>query len=90
VSFSLGEFLLSSIRLYAVLAIISNSYPPPKGKFSRITHPSATKKIFLLNFFNLFKFSVRLACVKHTASVHPELGSNSQKINIFLYKFNNV
>lgn len=52
---------------YRVLAAISNRYPLPKGKFSRVTHPFATK-----NFF-----SVRLACVKHTASVHPELGSNS-------------
>ena len=24
--------------------------------------------------------AVRLACLKHAASVHPELGSNSQKI----------
>ena len=30
----------------------------------------------------LLKVSVRLACVKHTASVHPEPGSNSQKIQI--------
>ena len=28
----------------------------------------------------LLEVSVRLACVKHTASVHPEPGSNSQKI----------
>ena len=28
--------------------------------------------------------SVRLACVKHTASVHPEPGSNSQKIQRFI------
>ena len=41
--------------------------------YPRVTHPSATKfKItrFHLNF-------VRLACVKHAASVHPEPGSNS-------------
>ena len=42
--FSIGEFLLSSIlRLYAVLAIISNGYPPPKGKFPCFTHPFATE-----------------------------------------------
>ena len=52
---------------YRVLANISISYPLPKGKFSRVTHPFTTK-----NFF-----SVRFACVKHAASVHPELGSNS-------------
>ena len=33
--------------------------------------------------FLLLKISVRLACVKHTASVHPEPGSNSQKIQRF-------
>ncbi|KAF1856399.1 hypothetical protein Lal_00048595, partial [Lupinus albus] len=49
------------------LANISIGYPLPRSKFSRVTHPFATK-----NFF-----SVRLACVRHTASVHPELGSNS-------------
>ena len=27
---------------YGVLAIVSNCCPPPKGKFSRVTHPSAT------------------------------------------------
>jgi len=29
-------------KAYGVLAIVSNCYPPPKGKFSRVTHPSAT------------------------------------------------
>ena len=56
--------------------------------YPRVTHPSATKfKItrFHLNF-------VRLACVKHAASVHPEPGSNSQlKVfscqNIWLFPF---
>ena len=33
--------------------------------------------------FLLLKISVRLACVKHTASVHPEPGSNSQKTQRF-------
>ena len=30
-----------------------------------------------------WQFSVRLACVKHAASVHPEPGSNSQKMCLF-------
>ena len=30
-------------KAYGVLAIVSNCCPPPKGKFSRVTHPSATK-----------------------------------------------
>ena len=28
---------------YGVLANVSIRYPPPKGEFSRVTHPSATK-----------------------------------------------
>ena len=28
---------------YGVLAAVSNSYPPPKDRFLRVTHPSATK-----------------------------------------------
>ena len=56
--------------------------------YPRVTHPSATKfKItrFHLNF-------VRLACVKHAASVHPEPGSNSHVEicscqNIWLFPF---
>jgi hypothetical protein len=31
------------------------------------------------------KTLVRLACVKHTASVHPEPGSNSLKISMNLF-----
>ena len=40
---------------------------------SRVTHPSATKKITEAT------FSVRLACVRRAASVRPEPGSNSLK-----------
>ena len=65
---------------YRVLANISIRYPLPKGKFSRVTHPSATKNFFF----------VRLACIKHTASVHPELGSNSyNKLLFIVNKFSN-
>ena len=30
-------------KAYGVLAAFSLCYPPPKGKFSRVTHPSATR-----------------------------------------------
>ena len=30
-------------KAYGVLAFVSDCYPPPKGKFSRVTHPSATR-----------------------------------------------
>ena len=44
----------------------------------RVTHPFATR----LYCYNL----VRLACIRHAASVHPEPGSNSQiKFVLFLF-----
>ena len=30
-------------RAYAVLAVVSNCYSPPQGRFPRVTHPFATK-----------------------------------------------
>ena len=63
---------ISLLKAYGALAVISNCCSPPRGKFSRVTHPSATKA---------WKASVQLACVRHTASVHPEPGSNSRKIS---------
>jgi hypothetical protein len=57
---------------YKGLPIVSKGYTFPFGRFLRVTHPSATHRI-------IADLSVRLACVKHTASVHPEPGSNSQK-----------
>jgi hypothetical protein len=57
-----------ALRLHAVLAPVSQSYPPPMDRFLRDTHPSATTA----------ETVVRLACVKHAASVRSEPGSNSQ------------
>ncbi|CAN6446790.1 unnamed protein product [Victoria cruziana] len=46
---------------------VSSCCPPPKGRFLRvITHPPLETPL-----------PIRLACVKHAASVHPEPGSNS-------------
>ena len=51
--------------------------PQYKAGCPHVTHPSATKinqnpaEALIRNIF------VRLACVKHAASVHPEPGSNS-------------
>ena len=47
--------------------------PLSEAGSSRVTHPSATKKITEII------FSVRLACVRRAASVRPEPGSNSLK-----------
>ena len=56
---------------YPVLAPISRRYPREKGRFptcySPVRHSVFTRRLDL----------VRLACVKHAASVHPEPGSNS-------------
>ena len=73
----IGRRLLSKrpksliLRSHAVLPHLSMSYPPLEGKCLRVTHPFAT---FLLT---EAKILVRLACLRHTASVHPEPGSNS-------------
>ena len=64
---------------YAVLAAVSSCYPPVQGRlptrYSPVRH-SVTKSSFQRNQIKCF---VRLACVKHAASVHPEPGSNSHK-----------
>ena len=57
-------------RSYAVLARVSPGCPPLPGRFPRITHPSAT-------LLSPKAFRVRLACVRHAASVQSEPGSNS-------------
>ena len=51
-----------------MLAFVSKRYSEPKGRFPRVTHPCATKA----------EAFVRLACVRHAASVRSEPGSNSQ------------
>ena len=64
---------------YAVLATVSNRYSPHKGRlltrYSPVRHSvkeESTRRSHLQCF-------VRLECVKHAASVHPEPGSNSLK-----------
>jgi hypothetical protein len=57
-----------ALKHHAVLAAVSRSCPPPKDRYLRVTHPSATACYH----------TVRLACVKHAASVRSEPGSNSQ------------
>ncbi len=53
---------------HTVLAPVSRCCSVPQGRFPRVTHPCAT----------LSCESVRLACVRHAASVRSEPGSNSQ------------
>ena len=59
---------------YPVLAVVSNRYPRDLGRlptcYSPVRHWFLKKASFLDS-------SVRLACIRHAASVHPEPGSNS-------------
>ena len=34
-----------ALRLHAVLAIVSHGYPPPRDRYLRVTHPSATVEL---------------------------------------------
>src|SRR5690606_27514733 len=63
-------------RAYAVLARVSPGYPPLLGRFLRVTHPSATRQ------HPEGPVTVRLACVRHAASVQSEPGSNSSLYNV--------
>ena len=56
---------------HAVLALLSEGYPPLEGRsptrYSPVCHST----------HGLLHFRVRLACVRHAASVDSEPGSNS-------------
>ena len=61
----------SSFRAYPVLAAVSNCYPSHEGRlstrYSPVRHSTRDRSLF----------RVRLACVKHAASVQSEPESNS-------------
>ena len=61
----------SSFRAYPVLAAVSNCYPGHEGRlstrYSPVRHSTRDRSLF----------RVRLACVKHAASVQSEPESNS-------------
>ena len=59
-------------RYYAVLAKVSLSYPPLQGRLVTCYSPVRHFTHGLLHFL------VRLACVRHAASVDSEPGSNSR------------
>ena len=68
--------LMQGMRYYQSFP---TAIPLCKAGYPRVTHPSATKFISLHPGGICPINSVRLACVKHAASVHPEPGSNSHK-----------
>jgi hypothetical protein len=55
---------------HAVLASVSRSYPPLRGRLPTYYSP-------VCHYLSLAGLTVRLACIKHAASVYPEPGSNS-------------
>ena len=58
---------------YRVLARLSTGYSRLRGRLPMCYSPVCHYRSNLAK-----KPTVRLACLKHAASVHPELGSNSQ------------
>jgi hypothetical protein len=60
------------LRCYAVLASVSRGYPPLEGRLVTCYSPGRHFTHGLLHFL------VRLACVRHAASVDSEPGSNSR------------
>ena len=75
------------LRAYAVLAAVSSCCPPVQGRL-----PTRYSPVRHSEFQNPpkshLKFLVRLACVKHAASVHPEPGSNSHVKKLISVKLN--
>ena len=66
-------------RAYAVLIRLSPGYPPLQDTFRCITHPFATRRQ------GCPRAAVRLACVRHAASVQSEPGSNSSVQCLLLF-----
>ena len=66
-----------TLRSHAVLIRLSPGYPPLMGTFRYITHPFATRRQ------DCSRAAVRLACVRHAASVQSEPGSNSSVQSLF-------
>ena len=64
----LSTILDAEVDIYAVLSKISSGYPPLEGRLSTCYSPVR---------HGVASHPVRLACIKHAASVHPEPGSNS-------------
>ena len=64
----------AALGTYSVLAVVSVCCPHPEGRLFTCYSPVCHSIPERASSFPLF---VRLACVKHAASVRPEPGSNS-------------
>ena len=70
---------ISHLRAHWVLAAISHCCPHPKGRFSRVTHPSATK--FLKTSFDLHVLGIPPAFIlSQDQTLHVELSFNHLKL----------
>ena len=71
------QFRLATLPLrdYRILAYLSIGYLRELGMFLRVTNPFAAKHLT----YCYARYSARLACLIHIASVHPDPSSNSQK-----------
>ena len=76
--------------IYPVLAFVSKRYPSLWGRlptcYSPVCHWAGIQIQLCASTPSSMGRSVRLACLRHAASVHPEPGSNSPK-KIFLFRF---
>ena len=74
---SFGISIMRSRHFMRYYRPFPDAIPLRRAGCSRVTHPSATQS-YHYSFRRNHKSSfVRLACVKHAASVRPEPGSNS-------------
>ena len=71
------------LRSHRVLLQLSPGYPLLMGRFLCVTQPFATIQLSCDN------KTVRLAYLRHAASVCPELGSNSQRNILFAFQLLN-
>ena len=71
----------AALGTYSVLAVVSVCCPHPEGRLFTCYSPVCHSIPERASSFPLF---VRLACVKHAASVRPEPGSNSYVQFLFI------
>ena len=76
-----STLLHAKLCAYAVLAAVSGCCPPVRGRLPTRYSPVRHSVPYPFPRRGPVKRFVRLACVRHAASVHPEPGSNSH------YKF---
>ena len=75
---SFSHCFMRSCALMRYYQSFPTAIPLYKVGYPRVTPPSATQSLYRHPEGIVIKCFVRLACVKHAASVHPEPGSNSR------------